>query len=86
MKTVESELFGHVKGAFTGAYEDKKGKFAVADSGTIFLDEIGTIPINLQSKLLRVIENQQFEPIGSTKTILCDDKSLLSILLMCCFY
>ncbi len=69
---LESELFGHVKGAFTGAYEDKKGKFAVADSGTIFLDEIGAIPINLQSKLLRVIENQQFEPIGSTKTILCD--------------
>ena len=69
---LESELFGHVKGAFTGAYEDKKGKFAVADSGTIFLDEVGTIPINLQPKLLRVIETQGFEPVGSTKTVMCD--------------
>ncbi|MBU0533383.1 MAG: sigma-54 dependent transcriptional regulator [Candidatus Omnitrophica bacterium] len=69
---LESEFFGHVKGAFTGAYEDKKGKFAVASSGTLFLDEIGAIPINLQSKLLRAIENQQFEPVGSTKTVFCD--------------
>lgn len=69
---LESELFGHIKGAFTGAYEDKKGKFAVANSGTLFLDEIGAIPVNLQSKLLRAIENQQFEPVGSTKTVFCD--------------
>lgn len=69
---LESELFGHVKGAFTGAYENKKGKFAVANLGTLFLDEIGAIPINLQSKLLRAIENQQFEPVGSTKTVFCD--------------
>lgn len=69
---LESELLGHVKGAFTGAYENKKGKFAVADSGTLFLDEVGAIPINLQPKLLRVIETQQFEPVGSTKTVLCD--------------
>ncbi len=69
---LESEFFGHVKGAFTGAYEDKKGKFEVANSGTLFLDEIGAIPINLQSKLLRAIENQQFELVGSTKTVSCD--------------
>ncbi len=69
---LESELFGHVKGAFTGAYEDKKGKFEIADSGTLFLDEVGAIPINLQPKLLRVIETQEFEPVGSTKTVLCD--------------
>jgi DNA-binding NtrC family response regulator len=69
---LESELFGHVKGAFTGAYEDKKGKFEIADSGTLFLDEVGAIPLNLQPKLLRMIETQKFEPVGSTKTILCD--------------
>ncbi len=69
---LESELFGHVKGAFTGAYENKKGKFVVANLGTLFLDEIGAISINLQSKLLRAIENQQFEPVGSTKTVSCD--------------
>ncbi|HIE43947.1 MAG TPA: sigma-54-dependent Fis family transcriptional regulator [Candidatus Omnitrophica bacterium] len=69
---LESELFGHLKGAFTGAYEDKKGKFQVADSGTLFLDEVGGIPLNLQPKLLRVIENQEFEPVGGTKTIQCD--------------
>jgi len=69
---LESEFFGHVKGAFTGAYENKKGMFEVANLGTLFLDEIGAIPINLQSKLLRAIENQQFEAVGSTKTIFCD--------------
>ena len=69
---LESELFGHVKGAFTGAYEDKKGKFEIADSGTLFLDEVGAIPINLQPKLLRVIEAQEFESVGSNKTVLCD--------------
>ncbi len=69
---LESELFGHVKGAFTGAYEGKKGKFEIADSGTLFLDEVGAIPINLQPKLLRAIETQEFEPVGSTKTVLCD--------------
>jgi len=69
---LESELFGYVKGAFTGAYENKKGKFEVADEGTLFLDEVGAIPLGLQSKLLRVIETQEFEPLGSSKTIFSD--------------
>lgn len=69
---LESELFGHVKGAFTGAHENKKGKFSVADSGTMFLDEVGAIPLAIQPKLLRVIETQKFEPVGSTKTLSCD--------------
>ena len=66
---VESELFGHVKGAFTGAYSDKKGKFAQAGEGTLFLDEISTLPLNLQSKLLTVLQERRFEKIGGSKTI-----------------
>jgi transcriptional regulator with PAS, ATPase and Fis domain len=66
---LESELFGFVKGAFTGADKDKPGKFAIADGGVIFLDEIGELPLNLQVKLLRVIDEKRFEPIGSNKTI-----------------
>ncbi len=65
---LESELFGHVRGAFTGATTTKKGKFALADGGTIFLDEIGTMTPTLQSKLLRVLQEREFEPLGSERT------------------
>jgi transcriptional regulator with PAS, ATPase and Fis domain len=68
----ESELFGFVKGAFTDAHADKKGKFALAESGTVFLDEIGEIPMNLQVKLLKVIEEKKFEPLGSVVSIQSD--------------
>ena len=66
---LESELFGHVKGAFTDAISNRKGRFEVADQGTIFLDEIGDLPLSLQSKLLRVIQNKSFEKVGSSETI-----------------
>jgi len=65
---LESELFGHVKGAFTGASTDKEGKFKAADGGTLFLDEIATATPALQVKLLRAIQERQFEPVGSNKT------------------
>src|SRR5216684_393082 len=65
---LESELFGHVRGAFTGAATSKKGKFALADGGTIFLDEIGTMVPALQSKLLRVLQEREIEPLGSERT------------------
>jgi DNA-binding NtrC family response regulator len=65
---LESELFGHVRGAFTGAATNKKGKFALADGGTIFLDEIGTMSPALQAKLLRVLQEREFEPLGSERT------------------
>ena len=65
---LESELFGHVRGAFTGATTTKKGKFALADGGTIFLDEIGTMSPALQSKLLRVLQEREFEPLGGERT------------------
>ncbi|WP_299366176.1 sigma 54-interacting transcriptional regulator [Winogradskyella sp.] len=69
---IESELFGHKKGAFTGAIEDKFGKFSLADGGTIFLDEIGEIPIDLQPKLLRVLQEGEFDQLGSVKTTKVD--------------
>ncbi len=69
---VESEIFGHEKGAFTGATELKLGKFELADRGTIFLDEIGDMDITLQSKLLRVIQEKEFERVGGTRTIKVD--------------
>jgi two-component system response regulator AtoC len=65
---LESELFGHVRGAFTGATGTKKGKFALADGGSIFLDEIGTMSPTLQSKLLRVLQEREFEPLGAERT------------------
>jgi Nif-specific regulatory protein len=66
---IESELFGHVKGAFTGAVSDRKGRFELADGGTIFLDEIGEIPLSIQAKLLRVLQEREFERVGGNKTI-----------------
>jgi transcriptional regulator with GAF, ATPase, and Fis domain len=65
---LESDLFGHVRGAFTGAATTKKGKFALADGGSIFLDEIGTMTAAPQSKLLRVLQEREFEPLGSERT------------------
>lgn len=65
---LESQLFGHVKGAFTGALADKKGLFELADEGSIFLDEIGNIGLELQAKLLRVLQEREFMPVGSTET------------------
>ncbi len=69
---VESELFGHEKGAFTGALMQKKGRFELADHGSLFLDEIGDITMDLQPKLLRALQEQEFERLGSTKTIHVD--------------
>ena len=69
---IESELFGHVKGSFTGATEDKIGKFEKADGGTLFLDEIGDMSLRTQSKVLRVLEEQRFEPVGSNQTLTVD--------------
>ncbi|TNJ41469.1 sigma 54-interacting transcriptional regulator [Tamlana fucoidanivorans] len=69
---IESELFGHEKGAFTGATVSRKGRFLLADKGTIFLDEIGEMPLELQPKLLRVIQEGEFDPVGSSETIKVD--------------
>src|SRR5271167_4593533 len=69
---LESELFGHEKGAFTGALMQKKGRFEIADHGSLFLDEIGDISLELQSKLLRAVQEQEFERLGSAKTIKVD--------------
>ena len=68
----ESEFFGHVKGAFTGAVRDRAGRFELADGGTLFLDEVGEIPLELQSKLLRVLQEGQFERVGSDRTLTTD--------------
>jgi formate hydrogenlyase transcriptional activator len=69
---VESELFGHVKGAFTGALERRLGRFEVADGGTIFLDEVGELPLDTQVKLLRVLQEGEFEPVGSSTPLRTD--------------
>ncbi|MEM7574227.1 MAG: sigma 54-interacting transcriptional regulator [Bacteroidota bacterium] len=69
---IESELFGHEKGAFTGAHNQKKGRFEVADGGSIFLDEIGEVPLELQPKLLRVLQEGKFERLGGTEVIKVD--------------
>ncbi len=66
---VESELFGHTKGAFTGALANRDGRFKLADGGTIFLDEVGELPMDTQVKLLRVLQEQEFEPVGSSQTL-----------------
>ena len=69
---IESELFGHEKGAFTGAVGRKRGRFEIADKGTLFLDEVGELPLELQSKLLRVLQEDEFERLGGTETIRVD--------------
>jgi two-component system, NtrC family, nitrogen regulation response regulator NtrX len=69
---IESELFGHVKGSFTGATEDKIGKFQKADGGTLFLDEVGDMSLKTQAKVLRVLEEQRFEPVGSNTAVTVD--------------
>jgi chemotaxis protein methyltransferase CheR len=69
---IESELFGHERGAFTGAVSKQVGRFELADRGTIFLDEVGELPLRLQAKLLRVLQEGEFERLGSAKTIKVD--------------
>ena len=69
---VESEFFGHVKGAFTGALERRVGRFQLADGGTIFLDEVGELPLETQVKLLRVLQEQEFESVGSNQSVRVD--------------
>ena len=75
---IESELFGHEKGAFTGAFEKKIGRFELADGGTIFLDEIGELPIELQVKLLRVLQEGEFERLGNSKSFNVDVRVIAS--------
>ncbi|OJH37862.1 sigma 54-interacting transcriptional regulator [Cystobacter ferrugineus] len=73
---LESELFGHVKGAFTGATKDRAGRFQMAHGGTLFLDEVGEMPVELQAKLLRALQEKTFEPVGSDKTVRADVRIL----------
>jgi len=75
---LEGELFGHVKGAFTGAVADKKGRFLAADGGTIFLDEINAAPQSMQVKLLRVLQERAFEPVGSDETVEVDVRVIVA--------
>src|SRR5204862_2978912 len=73
---IESELFGHVRGAFTGALADRRGKFEMADGGTIFLDEIGDMSLKTQAKVLRVLQEQTLEPVGGTTSVHVDTRVL----------
>jgi len=73
---IESELFGHMKGSFTGATEDKKGKFDLADEGTLLLDEVGDMSMKVQAKVLRVLQEQIFEPVGGSKPVKVDVRVL----------
>jgi len=75
---LESELFGHVKGSFTGAVSNKKGKFLVADGGTVFLDEVTNASAALQVKLLRILQDRQFEAVGSNKTVTIDTRIIIA--------
>ncbi len=75
---IESELFGHVKGSFTGASEDKEGKFSLADGGTLFLDEVGDMSPKTQAKVLRVLEEQQFTPVGGKSSVRVDVRVIAS--------
>src|SRR5437867_5056956 len=76
---IESELFGHTKGSFTGASEDKEGKFLQADGGTLFLDEVGDMSLKTQAKVLRVIEEQRFTPVGSNTSVRVDVRLIASL-------
>ena len=69
---IESEMFGHIKGSFTSAQEDKVGKFQKADGGTLFLDEVGDMSLRTQSKVLRALEEQRFEPVGAAQSVQVD--------------
>lgn len=75
---LESELFGHVKGSFTGAHKDRIGRFELADGGTILLDEVGELPMQLQAKLLRVLQSREFERLGESRTIKIDVRILVA--------
>ncbi|MDZ7361178.1 MAG: sigma-54 dependent transcriptional regulator [candidate division KSB1 bacterium] len=75
---IESELFGHVRGAFTGAARDRKGRFAEAEGGSILLDEIGSLSLASQAKLLRVLQEKEFEPVGSSATVKVDVRVIAS--------
>ena len=74
----ETELFGHIKGAFTGASKDRAGKFELADKGTLFLDEVGELPLSIQAKLLRAIQEGEIQRVGSEKTIHVDVRLLVA--------
>src|SRR5207253_5850123 len=73
---IESELFGHMKGAFTGATADRRGKFEAADGGTLFLDEIGDMSLKTQAKVLRALQEQVVEPVGGTASVRVDVRVL----------